>query len=100
MSTRVGLAVVLTLFAGLYWFHGTAYSQDDYYTCYTPDGTYFESATPCDNSYDYDYDYPYYDYYTTRISDWDLVSAAATGTATADRDFGGGGHEGGARRFS
>ena len=39
MSTRVGLAVVLTLLAGLYWFHGTAYSQDDYYTCYTPDGS-------------------------------------------------------------
>jgi len=40
-------------------FAGNAYAQDSYYVCYAPDGTYFESATPCD----YDYDYPGYGFF-------------------------------------
>jgi hypothetical protein len=56
MGARLFLAILLILAAGLYRFAGTAYSEYDYYyTCYAPDGTYFESATPCDYYYDYDY---------------------------------------------
>jgi uncharacterized membrane protein YgcG len=97
MNARLGLAVVLTLFAGLYCFPGTAYSQVNYYTCYAPDGTYFESATPCNNSYDYDSAYPYYDYYDPGFG---LGFGFGNGyrDRDRDRDSGGGGggfHEGG-----
>jgi len=55
MSARF-FAVALTLFAGLYGFTGTAYSQIDYPICTAPNGTSFQSALPCDyDSYDYDY---------------------------------------------
>ena len=98
MNARLGLAVILTLFAGLYWFPGTAHSQDDYYTCYAPDGTYFESATPCDNSYDYDYDYPYYDYFDPGFG---LGFGFGPGyrDRDRDRDFGGGAMHGGGGGF-
>ena len=60
MNAKIALIVLLTLLAGPFWAPWTAYSEDDYYGCYASDGTYFESATPCDGYYNYDYDYPYY----------------------------------------
>jgi uncharacterized membrane protein YgcG len=94
MSAKLGLAVVLVLFAGLTWFPGTAHSQADYYTCYTPDGNYFESATPCENYYDYDYDYPHYDYFDPGFG---LGFGFDRGfrDRDRDRDFGGGSMHGG-----
>ncbi len=64
MNARVLPVVILvTLFVGLYWFAGTVHSQDAYtddYTCYTPDGTWYDSSVPCSFNYDYnDYDYSY-----------------------------------------
>ena len=61
MSFRFSLFIVLSTFlAALCWFSVTAKAQDDYYTCYAPDGTWFQSSSPCD--YYNDYDYPYFDY--------------------------------------
>jgi len=53
MNARFFVAV-LALFAGLYWFPGSAYSQNDYHLCNAPNGTTFQSALPCDyDGYDY-----------------------------------------------
>jgi uncharacterized membrane protein YgcG len=49
--------ILSTWLAAICGFTGVAHSEDGdyYYECYLSDGTYFESATPCDNYYDYDY---------------------------------------------
>ncbi len=99
MGTRLFLVVSLTLAAGLCWFPGAAYSQDDYYyTCYAPDGTFFESVTPCDNYYDYpgwgyfDFDRPGHD----RDRERDSGPRSHGGGDGRSVEHGGGMREGGA----